>query len=126
MSINKKLISVAILALTTAGFASSALATRGTVTGVPVRITANSVNVAWLDGFDVSGVTSFGTCPTDGNGFVAVTIPRPGTAASNDPEGNRLWALALAAEQANKSVSLLLDDGIKDANGNCLVVWMYM
>lgn len=126
MIINKKLISVAILALTAAGFASSALATRGQVSGVPVRVTANSVNVNWLDGFDVNGVTSFGTCPTDSNGFVSVTIVRPGTASSNDPEGNRLWALALAAEQANKSVTLLLDDSVKDANGSCLVIWMYM
>lgn len=126
MKINGKFILVSALAILTIGFTDAAMATRGRVTGIPVRVQADSANIGFWDGFDVSGVTSFGTCPTDNNGLVAVTIARPGTSTSPDPSGGRLWALALAAEEAGRPVTLLLDDTDKDPFGYCEVIWMYM
>lgn len=124
--ISKKLFCASMLAVILTCFANSAMATRQSVTGVPVRVYAMSTNTPFLDSFDVSGVTSMGTCPVDSNGFVEATIKKPGTVGSIDPSGNRMWAMVLAAEQENKPVVVLLDDTVKDVNGQCLAIWIYL
>jgi len=126
MYIRQKIFIGGILSILLMGFASSAMATRMRVTGVPVNVQANSPTSYWKDGFDVSGVTSMGTCPLDSNGFVAADIARPVTTSSTDPSGSRLWALVLAAELAGKPVTVLLDDTNKDAQGNCIAIWIFM
>jgi hypothetical protein len=133
MTFNKKSLLVSALALTSLCLADAAMANRGQIIGVPVRLMANSTQSAWFDGFDVSGQTDTNNnsgltlnCPMDNNGFISVDINRPGTVSSTDPSGNRLWALALAAEEANKPVIVLVDDTVKDSSGNCIAIWMEM
>lgn len=133
MMLTKKSVFVSALALMSLCIADSAMAIRGQVTAVPVRVTANSTLSAWFDGFDLSGQTDSNNtsgqtlnCPMDNNGFITADINRPGTTSSPDPSGSRLWALVLAAEQANKPVTVLLDDTVKDSSGNCVAIWIYM
>ena len=126
MIISQKLFCASMLAVIATCFANSAMATQQVVTGVPVHVYAMSTQTGFLDSFDVSGVTSMGTCPVDANGFVEATINKPGTIGSIDPSGNRMWALVLAAEQENKPVVVKLDDSVKDVNGQCLAIWIYL
>jgi len=133
MKFNKKSLLVSALALSSLSLADAAMANRGQIIGVPVRLTANSTQSAWFDGFDVSGQTDTNNasnqtinCPMDSNGFITVDINRPVTGGSPDSSGSRLWALALAAEEANRPVTVLVDDGVKDSSGNCIAIWIYM
>lgn len=105
-------------------FTNAAIAnTRTTVSGVPSGIMANSLDSGWLDEFVMPG--SVGTCPGS-TGVVYATMTMPGTTGSENPSSNRIWSLVLAAELANKPITVLLDDNIKDANGRCIAIWVSM
>jgi hypothetical protein len=124
MKFKPKMIIGAIAALMATFAAGTASATPYTVTGVPVRVFASWST--WSDGFDISGVGATGNCPLDSNGFLTVSINKPGTVGSIDPSGNRIFATALAAELAGKTLAVHVDDTVLDIHGQCLVEWIYM
>jgi hypothetical protein len=124
MSINKLIIGT-LLSTGMLIAANDASATRLQVSGIPVNIMANNGSTsAWRDQFTVTGA-SVGTCPGSSTGVYA-TMLSPGTTGADDPQASRIWNLVLAASLANKSVTVLLDDGIKDANGRCIAIFVIM
>ena len=126
MMISKKYFCAGMLAITATCFATSAMATRKWVTGVP-QVHAVYSGAPGLDSFDVIGATNpVGNCPLDSNGDVVATINKPVTDGVIDTSGDRLWALVLAAEVAHKKVKVLLDDTVTDVNGQCLAISIYM
>ncbi len=122
MTISKKFLIMGMLAITATCFATSAMATRQWATGVP-QVHAVYPGSASLDYIDLVGVTNpVGSCPLDSNGEVTATINRTVTNGVADTSGDRLWAVALAAELAGKKVKVFLDDAVRDVNGQCLVI----
>jgi len=122
MTINKKYLMVGMLAFSVTCFANQAMATRQWVSGVPQTHAVYSGSNA-LDSFDLVGVHNpVGSCPVDSNGEVMATINKTVTNGVADTSGDRLWALVLAAELANKKVKVFLDDTVTDVNGQCLAI----
>lgn len=113
-----------LVAAISLGAANSAMATRLTVSGIPAGIMANSPLSSWQDQFTLLGA-SVGSCPGNSTG-VYVTMNRPGTAGAPDPTADRIWQLVLAAEMAQKPLSVLLDDSQKDSTGRCIAIWVSM
>lgn len=126
MTINKKYLMIGMLAFSATCFANQAMATRQWVVGVPQVHTVYSGSSA-LDFFDLVGVTKpVGSCPVDTNGFVMATINKTVTYGVADNSGDRLWALVLAAQIANKKVKVFLDDSVTDVNGDCLAISIFI
>jgi hypothetical protein len=124
MKFKSRVVAGTLLSLVAMSISVVASATPYTVTGVPVRVFASWST--WSDGFDISGVGATGNCPLDNNGFLTVSINKPGTVGSIDPSGNRIFATALAAELAGKTLTIHVDDTVLDIHGQCLVEWIYM
>jgi len=123
MAILKKVLCTAFVTAIAIGFADSALATSGDLSGIPGGLLTNNAGYSgWRDQFSIPGTV--GTCPTDGHGNTYATMDLPGTTSSEDTTANRIWALVLAAEMANRSITVMLNDSDKDANGRCIVGWV--
>ncbi|HEY1773923.1 MAG TPA: hypothetical protein VGH91_12115 [Gammaproteobacteria bacterium] len=124
MKSTSKLVLASMIAIGALGAAPSAMATRLSVSGIPAGLLANSTHSGWIDQFTLTGA-SVGTCPGDSTGVYAV-LSMPGTVGAEDPSSNRMWNLVVAAELANRSVTVLLDDSLKDASGRCIAIWIAM
>jgi hypothetical protein len=86
--------------------------------GTVVNIYTNDLN--WFgantDWFDVSGVTSLGTCGTS-QGYVVFRI-------RDDVRGQRMFAGLTAAKLAGNSITVSVDEQDKDSTGFCFAQWI--
>lgn len=124
MKFNKRFILAAGIAVVSFMVSNAAFATTYTATGTPVFLQAASQYATPEDNFEISGFTSAGNCYKDhSSGNVVLNIHK----MADGTDGGRLWALALAAIQMGRTVTVMIDDSIPPtANGGCYIVWMYM
>jgi len=91
---------------------SQALATFYAGTGTVAAIVTNdSTWGADQDYFVLAGVTSLGTCPTQG-GMVVFRL-------KDDAKGQRQFAVILATKVSGSQVTADVDDAFKDSQGYC-------
>jgi hypothetical protein len=73
------------------------------------------------DWFSIVGATSLGTCPAaaqaDG-GYVVFML-------RDDTKGQRMFSLVLAAKSAGTSITVKLDDTVKDTAGHCYALVVF-
>jgi hypothetical protein len=87
----------------------------GTVYTVRSRDSTLGVNTDW---FSLVGVTSLGTCPTADAGYVVLKM-------RDDTKGQRMLALALEAKAAGTTLTVQVDDTIRNSEGYCLAQIVY-
>ena len=102
-----------LVSLWTKGGTVEAATYSGTGTVAVVRSHDAAVSTDW---FQLSGVTSLGTCPVY-NGLVMFLI-------KDDDRGWRHFALALSAKRANATVTAWVDDTKVTPQGYCYVQYM--
>lgn len=68
------------------------------------------------DWFELTGVTSLGTCPTY-NGLVLVAL-------KDDDRALRHFAMVLSAKRAATALTVWVDDSVVNSNGFCYVRYM--
>ena len=83
----------------------------GTVSTIQVFDSVYGTDVDW---FSLTGVASLGTCKTAG-GFVVLRI-------RDNPKGQRMFTLVLAARTSGTSLTVSVDDTMKDPSGFCFVL----
>jgi hypothetical protein len=64
------------------------------------------------DWFSLVGVTSLGTCPTGDGGNVVLAL-------RDDQNGQRMFSLVLAARSAGTTLTVRVDDTLKNSTGYC-------
>jgi hypothetical protein len=93
--------------------AAPALGVEYTASGTVTNLRSHDAALASLDWFALSNVSSLGTCGVY-NGAVIFRI-------NDDDRGWRQFALVLAARSKGTTVSVQIDDAIKDQYGYCIL-----
>jgi hypothetical protein len=97
------------------GGAGTAEATAYGASGLVSALRSHDAAVS-MDWFQITGVTSLGTCPTY-NGLVLFII-------KDDDRGWRHFAMALSAKRAGTAVSAWVDDSVVGSGGFCYLQYM--
>lgn len=116
MRVADKLILLYILTLAGVSFASEASAATYQATAIPSSISAMSSSMGIDDTFQLTGVTSLGSCATGSGGLVSIRIKKE---TSTDPTGSRLFTLVMAAITLQKPIFVQVNDNNKDGAGAC-------
>lgn len=82
----------------------------GKVEDILIRGALDAFAIIYVEGF-----SSAGSCPT------YASKDRVVLAVKNDEHSEAIYGMALAAYMAGKPVKIVVNDSIKDANGNCLI-----
>ena len=102
-----------LVSLCTTGGPADAATYGGTGTVAAVRSHDAAVSDDW---FELTGVTSLGSCPLY-NGLVLIVL-------KDDDRGWRHFAMVLSAKRAGTAISAWVDDTKLTASGYCYVQYM--
>jgi hypothetical protein len=95
-------------------------ATEFTATGNVVAARAYDSTLGVDTGYvTITGFSSAGSCPVNINNRVMMRV-------RGDSAGNRLFAVALTGQALGRTVTLRIDDAIKDPGGTCFLQYIEM
>jgi hypothetical protein len=86
----------------------------GTVYLLRSHISGFGADVDW---FSLVGVSSLGACKTADAGYVVLKL-------RDDPKGQRMFTLVLAAKTSGMPLTVWVDDTVTDSGGYCYVLFM--
>lgn len=89
---------------------SSAYSGSGKVVDILIRRSLDAFSIIYIQGF-----SSAGSCPKyESKNLVVLSV-------KNDEHAQAIYSMVLSAYMAEKAIKVVVNDEIKDVNGNCLI-----